>query len=149
LRRRGESAKADEVYLEARALRLQPRPPSAGPDMISPERVGRLQRSLALEFEQEPVQLPRAEAELLEAVKTFEQIVREKPRSVEALHFLADTHRRLAHVLNASGQRDRALAEYDDAIRLHEQHLASVPDSTYGEGERAEAYFEYARLLSQ
>ena len=48
-----------------------------------------------------------------------------------------------------SGQRDAALAEYREAIRLHEERLVRVPDPTYGEGERAAAYFEYALLLSQ
>src|SRR5262249_19500862 len=68
---------------------------------------------------------------------------------VEALHYVADTHRRLARVLNARGQRDAALAEYREAIRLHEERLVRVPDPTYGDGERAAAYFEYALLLSR
>src|SRR5262249_26015412 len=42
-----------------------------------------------------------------------------------------------------------ALAEYREAIRLHEERLGRVSDSTDGEAERAAAYLEYARLLSQ
>jgi tetratricopeptide (TPR) repeat protein len=111
--------------------------------------VGHQQRLLAFALEQEPGQLPNAEAVLLEAVKTFEQLVAEQPRRVEYLHFLADTHRRLAMVLDARGQRDAALAAYRDAIRLHEERLVRVPDPTYGAGERAAVYFPYAQLLSQ
>jgi tetratricopeptide (TPR) repeat protein len=66
-----------------------------------------------------------------------------------SLHFLADTHRRLARVQSARGQRDAALAEYRESIRLHEERLVRAPDSTLGDDERALAYFEYAQLLSQ
>jgi tetratricopeptide (TPR) repeat protein len=52
-------------------------------------------------------------------------------------------------VLNARGLRDAALAEYREAIRLHEERLVRVPDPTYGQYERAMAYCEYALLLSQ
>jgi tetratricopeptide (TPR) repeat protein len=93
--------------------------------------------------------LPKAEALLRAAVKTFDQLVAEQPRDVKNLHFAADTRRCLALVLKARGRRDAVLAEYREAIRLHEERLARVPDSTYHEGERAVAYFEYARLLSQ
>jgi tetratricopeptide (TPR) repeat protein len=108
---------------------------------------GHQQRLLAFALERESGQLPKAEAVLREAVKTWEQLVAEQPRDVEGLHYLADTHGRLARVLNARGQRDAALAEYREAIRLHGEHLARVPDSTYGVGERAAAYLEYALLL--
>jgi tetratricopeptide (TPR) repeat protein len=52
-------------------------------------------------------------------------------------------------VLDSRGQRDAALVEYREAIRLHVEHLARVPGSTYGADERAAAHFEYARLLSK
>jgi WD40 repeat protein/serine/threonine protein kinase/tetratricopeptide (TPR) repeat protein len=110
---------------------------------------GHEQRLLAFALEREPGQLPKAEAVLREAVKTFEQLVAQQPRNIEGLHFLADTRRCNARVLNARGQRDAALAEYREAIRLHEERLVRVPDPTYGQYERAMAYCEYAVLLSQ
>jgi tetratricopeptide (TPR) repeat protein len=110
---------------------------------------GHEQRLLAGDLQREPGQLPRAEAMFRVAVKTWEQLVTEQPRDDHSLHWVADTHFRLAMVLNARGQRDAALAEFREAIRLHEEHLVRVPDPTYGEGLRALAYFEYGRLLSQ
>jgi tetratricopeptide (TPR) repeat protein len=110
---------------------------------------GHWQRLLAFALEKEPGQLPKAESQLREALKTFERLVAERPRDVERLHYLADTRRRLARVLRASGQRDAAVAEYREAIRLHEERLIKHADTTYGEAERAAAYFEYALLLSQ
>jgi WD40 repeat protein/tetratricopeptide (TPR) repeat protein len=110
---------------------------------------GHEQRLLAFALEREAGQLAKADAMLREAVKTFEQIVAERPRDVNGLHFAADTHRRLAQVLSARGQRDAALAEYREAIRLHEERLVRVPDPSFGESERVAAYFEYARLLFQ
>jgi WD40 repeat protein/serine/threonine protein kinase/tetratricopeptide (TPR) repeat protein len=109
---------------------------------------GHEQRLLAVALERESGQLPKAEAVLREAVKTWTQLVAEGPRDVASRHYLAETHRRLAVVLHARGQRDAALAEYREAIRLYEP-LVGVPNSPYGEGERAAAYFGYAQLLSQ
>jgi WD40 repeat protein/serine/threonine protein kinase/Flp pilus assembly protein TadD len=111
--------------------------------------LGHEQRILAFALEKEPGQSPKAEALLRAAAKTFEQLLAQAPRSAEFLHYVADTHARLARVLNGSGQRNRAIAEYHEAIRLHAEHLARIPDSTYGAGERASAYFEYALVLAR
>jgi tetratricopeptide (TPR) repeat protein len=134
--RLGQTRQAEDDFTEAVKM--------AEKDLLS----GHRQRELAFALQREPGQLPRAEAVLRAAVKTFEQIVMEQPRDLEGLHFVADTHRRLALVLDSRGQRDAALVEYREAIRLHVEHLARVPGSTYGADERAAAYFEYARLLS-
>jgi WD40 repeat protein/serine/threonine protein kinase/tetratricopeptide (TPR) repeat protein len=109
---------------------------------------GHRQRVLAGALEQEPGQLPKAEAVFRAAIKTFEHWPVEHI-NIEDLRFLADTHRHLARVLNKSSRRDAALAEYREAIRLHEEGLARFPDFTWGGGDLVRAYFEYARLLFQ
>jgi tetratricopeptide (TPR) repeat protein len=143
--RLGRSQNADADF--ARAVELTGAETAAG--MPGFWQGGTRKRLLAFALEREPGQLPKAESQLREALKTFERRVAERTSNVDRLHFLADTHRRLARVLEASGQRDAALAEYGEALRLHEERLVKFADPPYGQTERAAAYFEYALLLSQ
>jgi WD40 repeat protein/serine/threonine protein kinase/tetratricopeptide (TPR) repeat protein len=143
--RTGQSQKAEADF--ARALELT----TAGAEssIINLWELGHQQRILAFALEAEPGQLAKAESELRKAVKTFDQLTAEQPGTIGYLDYLADTHRRLARVLKSSGQRDAAVAEYREAIRLHEERLLKVPDPTLGADERAAAYLEYAVLLSE
>jgi tetratricopeptide (TPR) repeat protein len=96
----------------------------------------------------QPGQLHNAESKLRDALKTFETLAAAAPGRFDHLHFVADTHRRLALVLRASGQPDAAMAEYQQAIRLHEEKQIKFAGPTFHADERAAAYLEYSLFLS-
>ncbi len=122
---------------------------NGGAELSSLGSLGYQQRLLAFAFEADPGQLLKAEPVLREALKNYEQLVAAQPGMVDRLRALADTHQRLAQLLRASGQRDAAVAEYREAIRLHEERMVKFAEPTHGDLEQVAIYFEFAHFLSQ
>jgi tetratricopeptide (TPR) repeat protein len=106
-------------------------------------------RGWAFALARQPEHLPEAEGAFREAIQCFERAAAKDPLRPSSPCYAADTHRRVGRVFALRGLRAEALAEYSEAIRLHEELLARLPNPSYGQWERFDAFVEYARLLAQ
>ena len=81
------------------------------------------------------------------AVRTFEVLKDTDPGTASHWHFLADTHREVGRVLLDRNKPEEAEQEFRQAIGIHEQRVAKLPDDRVNDLEWSAAYFDLARLL--
>jgi tetratricopeptide (TPR) repeat protein len=92
--------------------------------------------------------IPEAEKRFRAALQIFDALHTEFPDNTEYWHFLADTHRRLGRVLEATKRPDEAVSVYRLAIDLHEQRAAKFPDHPEYLAEWSLAYFDLGHQLA-
>src|SRR5205085_1202672 len=107
---------------------------------------GHLHREVACLQQISIGRLPEAEEHFRASLELFVQLHAEFPNNTIYWHFLADTHRRIGRILGAAHKPQEAEQAYRQAIEIHEQRAAQLPDTP---GFRAEWSLAYSDLASQ
>jgi serine/threonine protein kinase len=82
-----------------------------------------------------------------ELVKQRAALLKERPTSLRAKHYLSDSQYRLGDAVSYVGQRERALALYTDGLKWAEQAMWSHPESPWYRGSVAQGHYCIATAL--
>ena len=142
---RGRRRDAEEVFLRAlRSAKLLPFPRrTSGPagSRAQPPRTG--SSDLADQYRS----ACGAEKHYWAALQFFDTLHAEFPDNAHHWHFLADTHRCLGRILGITQKPHEAEKAYRQAIELHEQRAAKLPDTSEYRWEWPLAYSNLASQL--
>jgi serine/threonine protein kinase/regulator of sirC expression with transglutaminase-like and TPR domain len=81
------------------------------------------------------------------AIAAFEQQVAQGPTNAMAWHFLADTHRLLAHTYVASKAPAEAEKAFRKAIAIHQEREVKLPGPPFNAPEWAASYSDFGNFL--